>query len=98
MIPKQISDIALETAIDDAPEQMGLHGVQPDNPRYPSMARLMVCHLLYMRGFARTLLSAGVGDLSTAYADINFGDKEGMSPYLYEFLKLLPQSPFVISI
>lgn len=98
MIPEEIGDDVLTTAIDDAPLEMKMHGVQTTDTRYEYMARLMVCHLLYMRGFGRTLLSAGVGDLSTGYADVNLGDKEGTSPYLVEFLKKLRTSPFVLTV
>lgn len=98
MIPDEIPDDSLSTAIDDAPIEMSSHGVSQSHPSYDYLARLMVCHLLFMRGWGRTLLSAGVGDLSTGYADVQLGDKEGMSPYLFEFLKKAPITPFVITI
>jgi hypothetical protein len=98
MIPEEIPDESLNTAIDDTPFQMIRHGVDPAYAGYDQMARLMVCHLLFMRGWGRVLLSAGVGDLNTSYADMQFGDKESMSPYLYEFLKLHKIGPFVQSV
>ncbi len=98
MIRGVIPDDVVTVAIDDAPMEMQIHGVSTNDPRYDYMARLIVCHLLYMRGWAKTLLSAGVGDLSTSYADINFGEKEGMSPYLFEFMKKLRTNPFIVTI
>lgn len=95
--PGSIPDSAIQQALVDAPAFMRKHGVPHSNCDYDLMERLMVCHILYMQGFQKNILSKAVDDVSASFSDINMADTKGMSPYLLMYHSLLETSDFVVS-
>lgn len=98
MLPSgSVPDAKLQQAIEDAPAYMRKYGVPSADCDYDLMERLMVCHILYLQGFARVVLNKAVGDVSVGYADFQVGTAFGMSPYLYTYLGFLQTSDFLLS-
>jgi hypothetical protein len=92
-----VPDDVLQQAIEDAPAYMRKYGVPRTDCDYDLMERLMVCHILYLQGFARSVLNKAVGDVSIGYADVPMMQSAGMSPYLHAYLGFLQTSDFIIS-
>lgn len=98
MLPSgSIPDDKIQQAIEDAPAYMRKYGVPHSDCDYDLMERLMVCHILYLQGFARVVLNKTVGDVSIAWSDIPLPTVAGMSPYLHVYHGFLQTSDFVIS-
>lgn len=95
--PGSVPDDAIQQALTDAPAFMRKHGVPSSSCDYDLMTRLMVCHILFMQGFSRTVLNKAVGDVSVGFADIQLNNANGMSPYLYLYHSLLETSDFILS-
>jgi hypothetical protein len=98
MLPTgSVPDDKLQQAIEDAPALLRKYGVSVTDCDYDLMERLMICHILYLQGFARTALSKAVGDVNVTLPDVPF-TVPGMSPFLHVFLGMLQTSDFVVSI
>jgi hypothetical protein len=98
MLPTgSVPDDKLQQAIEDAPALLRKYGVSVTDCDYDLMERLMICHILYLQGFARTALSKAVGDVNVTLPDVQF-NAPGMSPFLHVFLGMLQTSDFVVSI
>lgn len=92
-----VPDDKIQQAIEDAPAYMRKYGVPTTDCDYDLMTRLMVCHILYLQGFARIVLNKAVGDVSIAWSDVKLSEVAGMSPYLHVYIGFLQTSDFVIS-
>ena len=98
MLPTgSVPDDKLQQAIEDAPALLRKYGVSVTDCDYDLMERLIICHILYLQGFARTALSKAVGDVSLSLPDVQFAGP-GMSPFLHVFLGMLQTSDFVVSV
>jgi len=69
-----------------------------DNRLYTVMLRYYACHIMYMWGVNQRIIAKSVTDLSETRKDLDLGLKEGESPYLHEFRKLLNPDDFFISV
>ena len=68
-----------------------VYEVSPDDSVYSLAIRFYTCHLLYMWGFALTTINSNVDDVSVSKQSIDLSDKEGNSPYIHEFRKLIDE-------
>jgi len=95
--PDSVPDDTLQQAIEDAPAILRKYGVSVTDCDYDLMERLIICHILYLQGFARTALSKAVGDVSISLSEVQYSGP-GMSPFLHVFLGMLQTSDFVVSV
>ena len=99
MVSGDIPPDTITQAKEDAPVFLkGEFGITDDNDNYSLLVRYYTCHLLYMWGFALTKISGSVDDISVSTVAIEFGDKEGMSPYLFELKKLVDEGDIFFSV
>lgn len=98
MVEGSPSADAVELAIDDAETFVKCYGGAYIGDLYSLLVRYYAAHLLVMQGHAKILLSKSVGDVSESRQAINQGDKEGSTPYLIEFNKLLKGDELFVSI
>lgn len=98
MFKGSASPEAICTAIEDAEIFVKCYGGVYTADEFSLLVRYYACHLLFMWGFAKSLTSKSVGDVSESYEGNSLGDKEATSPYLQEFRKLINSDELIVSI
>ena len=98
MISGSPSKEAVEQAIDDAGVFVDCYGGTYTDKLYSMLVRYYAAHLLVIQGHAKILISKSVGDVSETRQVADFGDKEGATPYLVEFNKILKGDEIFTSI
>ncbi len=90
MAEGEVDPKAVCLAIDDAriivEEQ---YGIPYKDDNFTVLVRYYAVHIMYTWGILNRLVAVSVDDVSETRKDINFGEKEGMSPYLSQFLIML---------
>lgn len=98
-----VSGVIAPETIDQAKEDAKVfldvsYGVKDDDNVYSIALRYYTCHLLYMWGFALTTVNSSVDDVSVTKQSIELSEKEGNSPYIHEFRKLIDEDIIQLSV